>query len=329
MDMKRKLAMVGLTLAIAFACGQFVQYGFGTGPRVANLPPEPAPEAIVPLVADGSTAIEAPREAPPLPRLPDQAMRPTPQPDQPATVPLPAEPAPVAPLSAEAPAADACAPTLDVIPQPDAMLGLTLLAPCRPAERVVLRHAGLAITGKTSDTGALFLTLPGLESPATLSVLFANGESVAASTDLPDIAATRRFAVQWMAEDHFELHAFENGADYDTPGHVSAAAPQRPAAGVPARSGFLSVLGDATVDLPMLAEVYTFPKSADVPVRVAIETAVTAETCDRDLLGETLTSLGGRVTTAELTLAMPACDAVGDYLVLNNLLPDMNIATAN
>jgi hypothetical protein len=79
----------------------------------------------------------------------------------------------------------------------------------------------------------------------------------------------------------------------------------------------------------MLAEVYTFPKSAEVPVQVVIEATVTEATCNRDLLGETLASVAGKVSVTDLTVAMPGCDAVGDYLVLNNLLPEMNIATAN
>ncbi|NUB45412.1 hypothetical protein GEU84_013520 [Fertoebacter nigrum] len=332
MDLKRKAAMVVLTLAVAFACGQFVQYGTGFGPRLASLPPEadPTPRAIVPLAADSVEVIATPVEAPSAPRLPDQAMLPAPA-DLPIAIPLPAEPAALPPLTAEAPAITSldCPVQLDVTAQPDAMLGVTMLAPCHANQRVVLRHAGLAFTGKTSATGGLFLTIPGLQADAEVSVLFADGDTAEGRTRLPDMADTRRFAVQWMADDMFQLHAFENGADYGTPGHISAADPQRPAAGVPTRGGFLSPLGDASVDLPMLAEVYTFPKSADVPVSVAIEAAVTEATCNRDLLGETLVSVAGKVTVTDLTVAMPGCDALGDYLVLNNLLPEMNIATAN
>jgi len=317
MDMKRKLAFVGLTLAVAVACGQFVQYGFGTGPRQASLPAESAPMAIVPLAAGADAVIPTPPVEVPTPRLPDQAMVPVTRPDAPATVPLPAEPV----------VADACPVQFDLTAQPDAMLGLSLLAPCRPGERLVLRHAGLAISAKTSATGSVFLTLPALERIAGVSVLFRDGDTISASTVVPDIITKRRFAVQWMADDNFQLHAFEGDADYDTPGHVSAADPNRPAAGVPAKGGYLSVLGDSEVDLPMLAEVYTFP-AGDTPVRITVEAAVTDMTCERDLLGETLASVAGKVTTTDLTVTMPTCDAIGDYLVLNNLLPDMNIATA-
>ncbi len=58
-----------------------------------------------------------------------------------------------------------------------------------------------------------------------------------------------------------------------------------------------------------------------------VEAAVTDLTCGRELLGETLTSVGGAVMVNDLTVAMPDCDATGDILVLKNLVPDMKIAS--
>jgi hypothetical protein len=184
MDLKRKLAMVVLTLGIAFACGQFVQYGTGGGPRLASLPPEaePTPRAIVPLAADSVEVITAPVEAPPAPRLPDQALLPATA-DLPSAIALPTEPATLPPLTAATPLD--CPVQFDVTAQPGAMLGITMLAPCHANQRVVLRHAGLAFTGKTSATGGLFLTMPGLEADAEVSVLFADGDTVAGQTRLP------------------------------------------------------------------------------------------------------------------------------------------------
>ena len=49
----------------------------------------------------------------------------------------------------------------------------------------------------------------------------------------------------------------------------------------------------------------------------------------RELLGETIMTLAGDVYITELTLAMPDCEAVGDILVLKNLLTDLTIAAAN
>mgnify|MGYP006147623581 CR=1 FL=1 len=69
------------------------------------------------------------------------------------------------------------------------------------------------------------------------------------------------------------------------------------------------------------------PGQAQVtPLRQVVEAAVTEATCGRELLGETLTSRGGAVEVAELTLAMPDCAAAGDILVLKNLVPEMTLA---
>ena len=60
-----------------------------------------------------------------------------------------------------------------------------------------------------------------------------------------------------------------------------------------------------------------------------MEAAVTATTCGRELLGQTLQTAAGTVKVSDMSLAMPDCDAVGDYLVLKNIVPDMTIASSN
>ena len=59
-----------------------------------------------------------------------------------------------------------------------------------------------------------------------------------------------------------------------------------------------------------------------------VEAAVTKTSCGREMLGETLFSLQGQVVKADLTVAMPSCDAIGDYLLLNDLVPEMKIASS-
>ena len=81
---------------------------------------------------------------------------------------------------------------------------------------------------------------------------------------------------------------------------------------------------------PMLAEVYTFPSGtalADGEVRLSVEVEVMAGNCGKDIEAQALQKHGtARMQVRELTLEMPDCDAVGDYLVLKNLLDDLNIA---
>lgn len=326
MKLTQRIALSVMVLGIGLGSGHLLQTRAAksqAGQETAlNSAPEKKPVAITTL-ASGPNKVIAPTPqprttipgivTPALPPLTTEAM-------QPETIPLPQT----------STTADNCDVSLDLITQPSAMLGLTMIAPCQPNARVVLRHAGLAVTAQTSATGALFLSLPAMEQSAKVSVLFADGAKVTAQIEVPDMASYRRFAVQWLADDAFQLHAFEGDADYGMPGHISAATPGRIIAGVPPKGGFLNALGSNQVDLPMLAEIYTFPANPDDKVRVIVEAAVTRETCGRELLGETLVSTAGHVTVTDLTLAMPDCSAVGSILVLKNLAPDtMMTATAD
>lgn len=253
------------------------------------------------------------------------------------------DPAPAAPdFTATAPAADAeapaalplaaakaaCAEDLVLVPAPGALLDLGLIAPCRADQRVLLRHGGLVVTGRLSPAGTLALALPALTSPAEVSVAFSDGAEVMQAAEVPDLDRFDRFAVQWMADDSFSLHAFADGAGYDQPGHIHAAASPAPGA----EGGFALALGDAAVDRPLLAQVFTWP--ADRPatsgkVALVIEAPVTEATCGREMLGETLQRIGGRLTLRDLTLAMPDCDGAGGYVVLTDPLADDRLAARN
>jgi hypothetical protein len=81
-----------------------------------------------------------------------------------------------------------------------------------------------------------------------------------------------------------------------------------------------------------LVEVYSLPRgSAGISaVDISVEAEITQTNCGRQIDAQTL-SLGhggdGRsLSTRDLTLSMPDCDAEGDFLVLNNLLENLKIA---
>ena len=216
-----------------------------------------------------------------------------------------------------------CAQEMDLAVRPDAIVELTLLAPCHPDERLVVRHGGLAITAKTTASGSAYLQLPALNVAGDVLVRFADSTEIKGNVAVPEAASLRRFAVDWMADDTFGVHAFENGAGYGDPGHVSAANPGKlPMSDTPT-GGYLMILGEADVVQPMLAEVYTYPRDVSVPVEVSVEAEVTAATCGRELLGEAITSRAGTARVSDLALAMPDCTALGDVLVLNNLVSDL------
>ncbi len=219
-------------------------------------------------------------------------------------------------------ATDPCAASLTASPLPGALVEVTLFAPCQPLNRVVLRQGPLAVTGLTSVAGLLVTTLPAFEDPAAVTVLFADGTRIEAMTEVPDLVRFDRIAVQWMAQDAFQIHAYADGAEFGTLGHVSSAAPRA----VGDRGDFVIAVGTADVDRPLRAEVYTYPADNPADVRVDGEAALTPLTCGREIIGETLHRIAGGVAVRDLTVAMPDCDDAEGYLVLQDVGADVTLA---
>ena len=325
---KRRVIRLTAIVFVALAAGQYMQssktygganaagtnsrapssmnLGLGTAPRAMLVPVSLVATAGTPLVSAGVAGVgnagiltisTFPEAAVMLPKLPVQV------------------------------AAPACGQSLGVTALPGAMLGLSLTVPCHAGERVVLRHAGLAVTGKMDAAGGLQVRLPALDSAGAVAVEFADGTEAQGAAGVPELTGMRRLAVQWQAGDAFALHGLEGGAELEEAGDISADHPG-PQDGA-AKSGWLVSLGDASVEAPLLAQVYTYPAEFALQTDVAILAPVGPETCGHDMLGQTLTSAAGAVRVTDLTLSMPACDGKTGYLVLKNLFPDMKIAASN
>lgn len=291
MDRKRSLVMAGGTVLLALGAGQYMQSG--TAQSSAAMIPVPGAETPTPLRLAAATPLAA-HDPQPEPVITPVALV-----DEPL-VPLPTaepdlKPEPI-PDPAPAAQADLCPVTLDAFAAADAMLSSSLSAPCHPNQTVVLQHAGLAVTYQTTATGALFIDIPALDPAGALSLRLPDGTEARASAPVPEVAALRRLAVQWMAGDRFTFRG----------------------------DGTQIALGTLSGPVPMLAEIVTL--SSDPTISPAIEAEITPETCGRELLGEVLYSAAGIVTRADLSLAMPECDGTGGFVALNNPVPDTKLA---
>jgi len=280
-------------------------------------------------------------ESPAGPEVRQASLKALPEPPAPESVviemalPLPASPArtvsePSETPATAAPATPACARDLALAAAPPAMLNLMLVADCDGDARVTLRHGGLVVSQQLSVYGTLDVALPAFAADGAVEVVFADGDILRAAVDVPDIDRYQRVGVQWQAPDTFQLHAYEQGALSNGAGHVWAATPREPAHAVRGSGGFLQLLGDSRGNWPLLAEVYTFPAdrlSATGQVRIEIEAMITEEVCGREMLAETLELRGGgTVQVRELFIEMPDCEAVGGYIVLQNILDDLKVA---
>jgi hypothetical protein len=283
MDRKRSIGMAGGTVLLALGAGQYMQSG--SAQSSAAMAPVPRAEVAAPLRLAAGTPLSAHEPALDAQIIPAALSDP-----EPATLPEPQ----LTPASL----AEACPVTLDAFAAADAILSISLTAPCRPNQTVVLSHAGLAVTYQTTATGALFADIPAMDASGALSIRFADGQLVEARAPMPEVAALRRLAVQWMQDDRFLLTGEE--------------------------APFL--LGTLSGPVPMQAQVITLSSDTEAPL--VIEAEVTDQTCGRELLAEVLYSEAGLVTRADLSLAMPDCDGAGGFVALNNPLPDMKLAAA-
>lgn len=226
------------------------------------------------------------------------------------------------------PAIASCEIAFEATPQPGAMIALTLSAPCNAGGKVEFDHAGLKFSDQLGPEGDFFLLVPAMTEDAIIVASFESGQSQSAKTTVPDFTNFERVALMWKGAIGLQLHALENGSSYGDPGHVWAEAPATPEAATAGTGGFLSVLGSTAEGYA--ADVYTYPAvlMADgVEPQVSIEAQVMENTCGSRIEGSVLRTNAGRAPTAEpLEIAVPGCDAVGEYLVLNNLPQDLKLA---
>jgi len=227
--------------------------------------------------------------------------------------------------------ADSCEVSANARPIAAAMVNLTVSASCLPNERVTVHHAGLLFGQVTDDQGNLDITLPALTQEAVFIVAFSDGEGAVAQTPVEELADFDRVALQWKGDTGFQLHALEFGAEYDSEGHVWAGAPGEITAAVTGDGGFISVLGDTSVPDALMAEVYTFPAGVSRNagrIHLSVEAEVVENNCSLEIEAQTLQmNSGNDITTKDLTLSVPDCDASGNFLVLNNLFEDLKVAS--
>ncbi len=216
-------------------------------------------------------------------------------------------------------------------PMAAAMVNLTLDAPCLPNERLTVHHNGMIFTQTTSSTGTLDINVPALSETAVFVVAFGNGEGAVAQAVVEDLTDFNRVVLQWKDDAGFQIHALEFGAGYADGGHVWSGKPRDIAAAITGEGGFITMNGDLSAAAPLVAEVYTFPTESigrDGGVELSVEAEVNPANCGQEIEARSLELVANKgIRTRDLTLSVPDCDAVGSFLVLNNLLTDLKVAS--
>lgn len=205
-----------------------------------------------------------------------------------------------------------------------AFVRLSVEAPCNANDRVTIHHTGMMFSKVTSTGGRVDVDIPALSQTGVFIVELENGEGAVAMVDVPELENFDRVALQWAGSGGFQIHAREFGAAYGTSGHVWSGSDMS------SGGGRLVRLGDMDGLLPNIVEVYTYPKGQaprDGVVTLSVEAEVTENNCGRDIAAQSIELRDSeRLKTRDLVLTMPDCSAVGDFLVLNNLMDDLKIA---
>ena len=223
-----------------------------------------------------------------------------------------------------------CDPEMTVETMAAALINVVISADCLPNERVTLDHAGMVFSEATNARGLLEVTIPALDEEAQITATFLDGHAVSASATVSSLSFYDRVVIQSDSDSAITLHALEYGAGYSDRGHVWSGAAGGIENAATGKGGFLITLGDPTMDNARMAEIYTFPTGIaqdDGQVQLSVEIEVTNHNCGRPVDAKALqTGAAGDLDVRSLSLTMPDCDAVGDFLVLKNFVNDLKVA---
>ncbi|SMY07113.1 hypothetical protein [Flavimaricola marinus] len=332
----RKYLVAGGTFSVAMAIGFVMQNGDALASRMVA----EDETGIQPLAEPVVASAEA--EATDVPYMPEpsfSAALSVPDAFQPADPPT--EPVRLAAVELDAPVTDAmpqgtdvemsCAADMSATAGPAATVMLELSAPCAIDAVGTLHHQGMIVSVLTDSQGKATVMVPALAQEAVFIADMPGGFGAAAIVSVPDFAQYDRAVLQWQGDTGLGIHALEFGAGYQEDGHVWAASARSIDAAQAGTGGFLMRMGDVPIEGAMIAEVYTYPSGIsqrDGTVELSVEAEVQSANCGRAIAAQSIQIIPGAESQAlDLTMTMPDCDAIGEFLVLKNMLRSLTLAS--
>jgi len=338
----KRVATIGTTFAVALGAGFLVQYGDAVASRWGSDAPVGGPTAMETLEDVALVPVSASVASPSIlttpsvsvatqaavvaDLVPDEELVPTFSlaPDLQAEVET--EIAPVEEIEIVD-----CTVTMSAMEMKLAMVQLDLKAPCNPNQVVAVHHDNLSFSAMTDDVGQLIVDVPALSADAFFIVSFDSGAGAIAQTDVLDFAKYDRAVLQWQGDMGVELHAREFGAGYGEDGHIWSQSKGNFAGAVTGTGGMITELGDESVLHSMMAEVYTFPSgitSQDGVIALSVEASVMNLNCGQSINAQTIQIRPSqKPLVSSVSMTMPDCDAIGEYVLLKNVLEDLTLAS--
>ncbi|SEQ88112.1 hypothetical protein [Thalassovita taeanensis] len=332
MSLSNRFFLTCGSVSMAIAIGYVMQSSVEPDPRtIAAVPMTPAPIATPDVASPMQLTEVAHTSALPVP--PEEARAALDLPSMPVRTVAASAPTmqPLAQDQSQPEFGAVCEPEMTARPSVAGMVRLDIAADCLANARVTIHHNSMMFSTVTGVDGTRTLTVPALSEQAVFIADFGNGMGAVAHTEVASLAYYDRVVVQWAGDSGLHLHAMEYGAQYGEKGHIwfeHTGSAEEAAHGA---GGFLTRLGDPELEGGLRAEVYTFPsgtaaRAGDVDLQVEAE--VNTQNCGRDVSAQAMQlNDDGTMQVQDVELSMPDCDAVGDFLVLKNLLQDLKIAS--
>lgn len=224
-----------------------------------------------------------------------------------------------------------CAPVMALTNGPAATVGLALTAPCHTDTAFTVHHQGMMFTAMTDADGKASATVPALAEVSVMIAAFADGSGAVESITVPEFASFDRAVLQWQGDTAVMLSAYEDGARFGETNHIHGGNPGDVSRLSAAEGGYMVRLGDASVADALMAEVYTFPSTLmgnAGDVMLVAEAEITVGNCGREMSAQSIQITPGAPAFAlDLRMVMPECDAVGDFLILQNMFEDLTLAS--
>lgn len=204
---------------------------------------------------------------------------------------------------------------------PLALVEVSLDAPCLPATRLVVRHGPLEFAVRTTATGTVDFTVPALAREASFTVLRDNIELARTAVFVPDIARFDRVALNWRGPEVLNLHALGKAAEIGEEGHIWRAAPGSLGDVATGRAGYLFEFRDREADMPVHAEVFTFPAGQGVldgKITMRVSTLLHPRNCGRAVDFRAIKAVDGHGPhVTSLSVRMPGCGQLGHDVMLD------------
>ncbi len=224
-----------------------------------------------------------------------------------------------------------CVPIMTGRLGPAAILEVNVAAPCHTDTAFTIHHQGMMFTATTDKTGNSDLTVPALAETAVVIAAFEHGDGAVATIAVPEFANYDRAVLQWQGDTAVMLSAYENGANFESDNHIFLENPGSRARVESGEGGYLLSLGDRNIENALIAEVYTYPTTMMTVggnVTLVAEAEITADNCGHELNAQSIQiDPTGDRSALDLTMVMPDCDAVGDFLILQNMFQDLTLAS--